>query len=318
MCCKGIYLSLFVVIGCLTMPSIATESDLSDGESQGFQIISADMDRFSRMIEYWQLGNPESNLKLLRAQYLQPASYGLNEFFRIKIRDERKFASVVESLLPHFKTLDAYTFDVTSLRPELERMFERFSAWTDDAQPLDVYFVVGRFSSAGTVTNKGILIGVEHYAWTVPAASSAQGYKFKAFETMSQSIAHEYIHSLQHQAGPKTLIRAAIFEGGADFLAALATDTSLAAKESYQYGMANERAVWQRFERDMHATDVSQWIANSKTREWPADMGYFVGYQIAKRFYENMKDKRAAFRHLTYVADPNFILLTSQYGSQFQ
>ncbi len=297
--------------------SSAFASDVSDKKVPSFNIVSDDVERFGRMISHWQKGNVEANTKLIKAQYLKSASYGLSEFFRIKIRDEQKFVSAVDSLLPHYSALEAYAFDAESLRPALTNMFANFSAWTDDAQPMDVYFVVGRFSSAGTVTKDGVLIGVEHYAQAPAPELVSKGYKFQSFSALTRSVAHEYVHSLQRQAGPRTLIRGAIFEGGADFLASLATGISPVNQENYQYGLANEAAVWQRFERDMFTSNASLWLANQKTDTWPADMGYFVGYQIAKNFYENMDDKREAFRHLTYVTDPEFILTTSQYGRQF-
>ncbi len=115
-----------------------------------------------------------------------------------------------------------------------------------------------------------------------------------------------------------TLFRAVIFEGGADYLCELVTGIEPTTEPHYQFGMAHEQQSWQRFQTDRLNTDVSDWIANKSRADWPADMGFYIGYQIAKAFYQNMQDKRLAFHHLTHVDDPDFILRVSQYGAHFE
>lgn len=309
----------FLVLICiiLSFQVLSIESKNTIISYNNFEINTADVARFKNLIDSWENKNQQQKLEMLEKQYLSAGSTGLNEFYRIKIRDKRKFIETLDKLYRYYQSLDIFNLDLTTLHPQLVKVFAQFSKWTDDAEPLDVYFVVGRLSSAGTVSDKGILIGTEHFSKNLPTTLVEQGYKLRSIDFLLSTIAHEYVHSLQHQAGPKTLIRAVIFEGGADFLAELSTGISPTTKPHYVYGLSHQKQVWHQFKKVINDNDVSDWIANRQKENWPADIGYFVGYQIAKHYYQNMGDKREAFKQLTHVSDPETILKISQYGDNY-
>ncbi|WP_166422712.1 DUF2268 domain-containing putative Zn-dependent protease [Paraglaciecola sp. 20A4] len=305
-----------VLVLCISLFLQGALAASSNPKIDSFTINVGDVQRFENMLTKWQVGNPAYNIRLIETEYLLDASAGLEDFYRLKIKNEAELVTTVDTLFSYYQTLDIYTYNPAALRPQLLQMFNQFSQWSDDAEPLDVYFVIGRMSSAGTVSNRGILVGAEQLAKIAPPDLVAQGYKFASLDLLVQLIAHEYVHSFQQQAGPGTLIRAAIFEGGADFLAELSTGISPMVKLHYQYGTENEQEVWHRFSQQMNSTDVSNWIANQKKGSRPGDLGYYVGYQIAKKFYYNMADKREAFTLLTTVPDANYILQVSGYARE--
>ncbi len=304
---RVLFIAKFLLLGFVYL-----HSQTSNATDHEFVIETSDVVRFERLMEKWSPGNDSKNQALID-RYLSSGTEGLQAFYRIKIRDKKKFLSAIDRLYTHYQSLDAYDFDVETLRPKLTTMFTTFQQWSDEAKPMDIYLVVGRFSSAGTVYRNGILVGSEHLMSSVSEQLLQQGLKPRSIDSLLPTIAHEYVHSLQRQAGDKRLIRAVIFEGGADFLAELATGMTPSQKPHYQFGFAHEQKVWNKFREQMNGTDVSEWIANRSKSDWPADLGYFVGYQIAKSFYQNMSDKRLAFYHLTHVTDPEYILRVSQY-----
>jgi hypothetical protein len=71
----------------------------------------------------------------------------------------------------------------------------------------------------------------------------------------------------------------------------------------------------------MYGTDARDWIANSSSDRvgphWAPDLGYFVGYQIAKAYYERETDKRKAIRDLLQIDDAGAILRASGYAARF-
>jgi hypothetical protein len=70
-----------------------------------------------------------------------------------------------------------------------------------------VYFVVGRFNSGGTVSKKGLILGVE---------------MMKDLEGLVPLVAHELIHFQQKQPLlGTTLLEQGVLEGGADFMGEL-------------------------------------------------------------------------------------------------
>jgi hypothetical protein len=55
----------------------------------------------------------------------------------------------------------------------------------------------------------------------------------------------------------------------------------------------------------MYLNRVGNWIANSsqETPDHPADLGYWVGYQICKAYFDNSPDKKAAIREMLNFKD---------------
>ena len=47
------------------------------------------------------------------------------------------------------------------------------------------------------------------------------------------------------------------------------------------------------------------------TPEKPGDLGYWVGYRIAKAYYQRASDKRAALREILEMTDPKALLAKS-------
>jgi hypothetical protein len=101
-----------------------------------------------------------------------------------------------------------------------------------DGRYPDVYFVIGRLNSAGTVSARGMLMGAEMSsrtsttpvdeipAWVQQFTSSV------SVATLGHIVIHETVHVLQFaddRTCCRNLLHDALVEGGADFLSELAT-----------------------------------------------------------------------------------------------
>lgn len=59
----------------------------------------------------------------------------------------------------------------------------------------------------------------------------------------------------------------------------------------------------------MDSKDLSAWLYNGVgTPQKPGDLGYWVGYRIAKAYYQHATDKRAALAAVLALHDPRAIL----------
>jgi hypothetical protein len=89
---------------------------------------------------------------------------------------------------------------------------------------------------------------------------------------------------------------------------------------AHAFGNAYEAEAWRRFEAEMHVTDEGSWIGNGGSsrvsKDWVADLGHYLGYQIAKAYYDRTSDKRQAIRDLMELRDPDPILQASKYASR--
>jgi uncharacterized protein YjaZ len=176
----------------------------------------------------------------------------------------------------------------------------------------DVYVVVGNGISAGTTVrtrSATILIGAE-------LMRSAAGLPW--------TVAHELAHTQQHYprwgmltGGPSFLrasvLRQSLTEGVADVVAEALTGEP----KRNEYGEAHEAELWIEFQRDMHSHDYDRWLYNGRKpstgKDRPGDLGYWMGYRIAKAYYDRIPDKALGIHDLLNIQDFDALLQASGY-----
>ena len=138
-------------------------------------------------------------------------------------------------------------------------------------------------------------------------------------------VANELVHTQQNypfigsfNGGPKfirgPLVRHAIAEGSADFIASLVTSKPV----RNEYGETHEAQLWDEFRRDANSRDYSMWLYNGWNRkalgERPVDIGYWLGYRITESYYVNASDKRRAIDDILSIRDFSAFLVKSKYS----
>lgn len=126
-------------------------------------------------------------------------------------------------------------------------------------------------------------------------------------------LVHEYVHTQQSPALIKddgyTVLEISLAEGAAEFLTEV-----LSGAPAYAYfgpmTAGRELEIETRFAADIDRTELSDWVYNS-TMETPGDLGYWVGYRIAKAYYQRADDKAAAFREILGLTDAKAFLAAS-------
>lgn len=255
-------------------------------------------------------------------EYIARGTRGLLDFHRAKIRSPARLAEAVARYPAFYASVRQPTKELAGLEATIHGVFERMERLYPAAIYPDVYFVVGRVSSAGTATEYGLLLGAEQNVGSASTVldelSEAQRRIVFPRDDLPHVIAHELVHFQQYLGGMRTLLDAALVEGGATFLADLMA-RSATVPHFRTWGAAHEREVWARFVREMDGDEIGAWLGNNAgaTAEWPADLGYFVGYEISRAYYEGAADKEKAIAALIRLEDPRAILRESRYGDRF-
>lgn len=126
-------------------------------------------------------------------------------------------------------------------------------------------------------------------------------------------LAHEFVHvqqspALTEKAAP-TVLEVSLVEGAAEFVTEL-----IAGKIAYAYlpGLAagREAEIETAFLADVDKTDLSAWLYNTAPGK-PGDLGYWVGYRIAKAYYAKAEDKRKALAEILEMSDAKALLAAS-------
>ncbi|MNR05631.1 hypothetical protein D3C85_1216740 [compost metagenome] len=106
---------------------------------------------------------------------------------------------------------------------------------------------------------------------------------------------HEFVHT-QQNGERQTLLGQAVYEGVADFVAEKAAGR-LPDLPYVAYGPANDATIKAAFHKDMMENDYSGWLYNGMNNAFGvADLGYYVGYAITRRYYERAADKALAIK----------------------
>jgi hypothetical protein len=251
---------------------------------------------------FWDMYDraPRERLEVwLRREYLNRGTQGLRDFIRGRILSAVDLAARIRNDRSRYEAARPSTERVYEMESQIRATFHALKTRYPDAVFPNVYFVVGRFNTGGTVSAAGLLIGAEMYPDPV---------------RLPMIVAHELIHYQQPPGGESlTLLEQAFREGSADFVGELISGQRMNAA-AQEYGRAHEAALWAEFRLVMHGIDAAGWLYGSPPPGRPADLGYFIGYRIAEAYYAQTADKAAALRDILRVRDVERILAASGYA----
>jgi hypothetical protein len=188
-----------------------------------------------------------------------------------------------------------------------------------------VYFLMGQLTSGGTVSDAGQLLGMEMHAASpdtpVDELSPWERQVIGGIDDVPGIAAHELIHTeaaLARKGDPvdaahKTLLARSLDEGCASFLGRLISSGETASTNAY--GMAHEAELWREFQQEMNGTEMRNWLyQGDRSKDRPADLGYFMGSRICQSYYEHAADKRAAVTAILRMRDPAAFVQASRYA----
>jgi hypothetical protein len=306
------YLPLFLVLSALAQPS-----------SPQVKIVTSDIENFWKAYDAGPSGDREDAFHKL---YLGPASPGLRDFFEKRILSARLLADTVDRQAPKFyAAIRANTLQVEKQRPAILKYLASYAELYPEANFPPVYFVIGRLTSGGTTSNRGLLIGTEVYSTGPGIDTSEIEPSFRramgTIDKIPLIVVHELTHTQQKPGGlgkvPKVLAQC-VAEGAADFMTDLVAGSTINAYAK-QYAEARRDELFQRLARDIATkpNDANHWLYNynSVTGDEPADLGYWIGAEICRSYYEKSADKKQAVRDIVRLNDTEKLIRHSAYAS---
>jgi hypothetical protein len=286
-------------------------------EPDSAQIVTTDIANF--WFAYDRVA--DNPAEVFQKYYIDKGTVGLRDFVQLRIESARQLADCVMQHSRYYSSTRESTARISSFTPRIRESFHRLKDLYPDAVFPNVYFVIGRMSSAGTFSDNGLLIGAEMYGRTsdmpVSELSEWDRQVLKPVDDLPGVVAHELIHFEQKERDPQNLLGAAVNEGSADFvgemISGLNTNGPL-----HKYGHDHERQLWEEFRQDMLGADGSKWMYNGNTvKDRPADLAYYVGYKICQAYYDRSLDKKKAIREIIEVQDYEQFLQKSGYAEKF-
>lgn len=293
-------------LACASPTAMAHDASKTEaGSTSGAVVHTADVDLFYRV---YDAADGQPTAEQLQRDYLDAGSDGLHTLARLrKVTGDRIAAKLADNpalyedarrcaaaLPPARARLEAALLELGRLYPEA-----RFP-------PVTVAISRGK-PVAVAAPDTGIQMGLEALCavdWLNPDLEDRIVYV----------LAHEYVHVQQVNAAAitdkesPTVLELSLVEGIGEFVGEL-----IAGDVAFVHTVdaaGREREIETRFAADLDKTDLSDWLYNG-TLETPGDIGYWVGYRIAKAYYRNADDKDAALRGMLEMSDAKAFLARS-------
>jgi hypothetical protein len=325
--CFFLALLTLVLQSCFITRQIFTSSPSSDPSAAKF--ITTDVENFWKAYdiarEAIQKGDTQTVVKTFESLYFAKATLGLQDFEALRIRSRENFAKTIMKSNKYYDTIRVQALKVRDLDSAIRQPFFTLKKIYPESVFPDIYFVIGMLSSGGTLSGTGLLIGTEFYS--LPANLDKNTFlKNPWLRSVTQSsdqlkyiIAHELIHSQQPSAQfsgvrERTLLEQSLREGAADFVSELIAGATIN-NHVREFANPREKELWKEFQSVMNGTDYSRWLYNgSNSTDRPADLGYWIGYQICKAYYGRTADKHEALKAILTTNDAAQFLKASAYA----
>ncbi|MET3112297.1 tetratricopeptide (TPR) repeat protein [Pedobacter sp. CG_S7] len=282
------------------------------------KFITEDVHRFWKA--YDKANADTSNFKaIFKKEYFEKASKGMDDYMSAKVSSINYFVEHIKSAPNFYKSIRKSTLNIDDQKKDFTTSFKKFKDLYPNAKFPNVYFIIGAFTSGGTATNAGLLIGLNQASQTEETPIDELDFKDQSrmskIKYVSNTIAHELIHF--QQGGMKndtTTLSYAIREGMADFIGELISG-STSNEKLMVWAKGKEKKIWENFKKDIYYDRYSNWIANGdqSTPNSLPDQGYWVGYQICKSYYENGNDKKKTIKEMLNIQDYKKFLANSKW-----
>ncbi|MCA0931732.1 DUF2268 domain-containing protein [Lutimonas saemankumensis] len=262
--------------------------------------------------------------EIYKTHYFDKGTDGMHDYMGLKVSSIDHFVKHIQSYPKLYETIRENTLKVDEYKIEIQKSFENFKAIYPQAKFPDVYFVIGAFTSGGTISSSGLFIGTNQMSDGAEVNTEELSFGMKLLMNESAYIpnivAHELIHFQQDGMKKESItLRDVIKEGMADFIGELISGGT-ANEKIFEWARGKEKQIWTEFQKDMYLNRYSNWIANYNTasKDSYPDLGYWIGYEICKSYYENAEDKNQAIYDMLHIQDYKKFLADSRWESKLE
>jgi hypothetical protein len=245
----------------------------------------------------------------LQHDYLDPGSAGLHRLAELRNVTGASMAKAIAAHPEIYADAKRCMVVLPAARQRLKTALSELARRYPEMRLAPITIAVGRGKPVGVTDASGVMIGLE--------ALCAVNYLDPNVEDrFVHVLAHEYAHVQQALQSPAlyndpkpTVLEESLIEGAAEFTAELISG-SIGNVDLKAMTRGREAEIETAFVADEDKTDLSKWLYNG-TLTKPGDLGYWVGYRIAKSYYQHATDKRHALRDILEMSDAKAFLAKS-------
>lgn len=299
---------LWLLLAFLSRPAVGQEVT-TDPDRVRLEV--GDIRRLAEVLRRIDAGAVKDTAAVIDRDYLANASAGFRVYAERYHVTGASITSALRAQPSFYSDLDALADSMLGQMEVLHSAFRKLLALFPDAAFPPIYFVVGDNGPGGMTRREGVMIATERFTTRPADVVPLVLHELTHFEQAMVQGVDVY----QRIFGPnQTLLALALREGSADLLAELTTGRHIS-PAAQRYGLVHEHELWTKFREEMHRRDPGDWMfVRPSNPEWPPDLGYWIGYRIAKSYYDRAEDKRQAVRAILALTDFEAFLHASRYA----
>lgn len=253
-------------------------------------------DRIQATTDYSQ------KISIINELYINKGTKGLKAFMQSRDYTDTLWVKQIEEYPKFWKSIRPNTLKIQEKVTEIENAIVNFRKLYPQLKEAEIYFTIGGMKSGGTIKDNMVLVGCEVATGDrsvdvseLPGDWLKSIFEKEAIDVVALNI-HEYVHTQQKSSREQVLAHS-IHEGACDFIAELVLGKPLNARYLL-YGKQNAEKVKHNFKKEMFSDNFRNWLYNGSLGVEMPDLGYFVGYDICKKYYEQATDKTKAIAEI--------------------
>ena len=276
-------------------------------KKQSGNVITTDINNFWTAYDLViQEDDSLKQIELIDSLYIKNGSLGLEKIMEARNYTAQEYVELINKYPSYWNSLRENMKRSKSLSADLNKGIQKLRDIYPDLKPAQIYFTVGAMRTNGTTQDSLVLIGSElAMADSTTDVSEFDGrtkewlktyFETNPIDNLVLLNIHEYVHTQQNPI-PDNLLHQVLYEGVAEFVSAKALGVP-SNTPAIEYGK-NNPAVKEKFEREMFYERTFEWMWSNAPNEFEIrDLGYYIGYEIAEKHYQNSRNKQEAIKEL--------------------
>ena len=250
----------------------------------------------------------------IERDYLAQASLGLRRYAEEYNLSGAGIAAAVSRRPDAYANLDRTADAVVGQDARIRGAFRKLKEVFPAATFPPIWFVAGQFVAGGMIQREGVVIALEMFTSNPEGVVPIVMHELAHYQSAMVLGPDTYLRAI----GPEgTLLSRALREGSAELLAELTAGRHVN-PAAERYGLEHEAELWTRFRADMSRPEPGDWMfVRPSNPEWPQDLGYWMGYRIARSYYDRAPDKAKAVADILQLTDFGAFLKASGYADRF-
>ncbi|WP_412469185.1 DUF2268 domain-containing putative Zn-dependent protease [Pedobacter sp. KLB.chiD] len=239
--------------------------------------------------------------------FINKGTNGLKSIMKARGYTAKSYLDAIRHYPLFWRSIRDNTLRADEFADSIATEIDKLGKIYNKLKPAHIYFTVGALRTNGTTLDGNVLIGSELALADENTVSAEFPKALSHLKTFFNSNpinntvflnVHEYVHTQQKSSIGYNLLSQCVIEGVAEFVAVRVTGKPSSAP-AIHFGTQHSENIKSVFAKQMFFNDTGFWLYSNAENEFKMrDLGYYVGYEICKKYYQNSKDKKRAIRKM--------------------